>query len=75
MARYSEDTDQAQPIGTAMVLARLGDREAAFEWLEKGFEIRTRSMVNINVEPQFDDLRSDSRFQDILRRMNFPDGG
>jgi TolB-like protein/Tfp pilus assembly protein PilF len=75
MARYSEDTDRAQPAGTAMVLTRLGDREAAFEWLEKGFEMRTRSMVNINVEPQFDDLRSDSRFQDILRRMNFPDGG
>jgi tetratricopeptide (TPR) repeat protein len=72
MTRYFENSDQAQPTGTAMIHARLGDREAAFEWLEKGFEMRTRSMVNINVEPQFDDLRSDPRFQDLLRRMNFP---
>ena len=48
---------------------RLGDKEQAFAWLEKAYEERTRLIFAIKVDPLFDDLRSDSRFQDLLRRV------
>jgi tetratricopeptide (TPR) repeat protein len=63
---------RAQPTSVAMIKAKLGDVDAAIEWLERGFEERTRYMINLEVEPQFDSLRSDLRFQDIMRRMDFP---
>jgi TolB-like protein/Tfp pilus assembly protein PilF len=63
---------RAQPTSVAMVKAKLGDVDAAIEWLERGYDERTRYMINLDIEPQFDSLRSDPRFQDILRRMNFP---
>jgi len=42
------------------------------EWLEKAYQNRSHDIVFSKVWPQFDPLRSDPRFQDLLRRMNFP---
>jgi hypothetical protein len=50
------------------VYAGLGEKDRAFEWLEKAYE--EHSVANINVNPVYDLLRSDPRFQGILRRMN-----
>jgi hypothetical protein len=50
----------------------LGDKQQALAWLEKAYEDRTFFMVNLKVEPELDPLRSAPRFQDLLRRMNFP---
>jgi tetratricopeptide (TPR) repeat protein len=46
----------------------LGEKDKAFEWLEKAYE--ERFVIQIKVDPQFDPLRSDPRFTDLLRRMN-----
>jgi hypothetical protein len=75
MLRYLSDFERGQPTSLAMIHARLGDTEAAFQWLERGYEMRTRSVVNLNVEPQFDPLRSDPRFADLVRRVGLPAGG
>ena len=40
------------------------------EWLERAFDDRSRGMDNMNVNPAFDRLRGDSRFDRIVRRMN-----
>jgi len=56
----------------AEVYVGLGDRHQALEWLEKAYEERARALVSVKVEPKVDPLRSDLRFQDLLRRMNFP---
>jgi TolB-like protein len=56
----------------AEVCLALGDRNQAFAWLEKAYEERARALVMIKVEPKVDPLRSDPRFQDLQRRMNFP---
>jgi hypothetical protein len=40
------------------------------EWLGKAYEQRSWFLTYIKVEPTFDPLRSDPRFQDMLRRMN-----
>lgn len=55
--------------GLAEVYATLGDKEGAFAWLERAHEERSSWLVYIKVQPRLDGLRSDSRFQDLLRRM------
>jgi serine/threonine protein kinase/TolB-like protein len=56
----------------ARLYAFLGQKDRAFEWLEKGSEERTVLPLYLRLDPQLDVLRSDPRFQDLLRRMNFP---
>ena len=52
----------------AIIYAGLGEKDKAFEWLEKGYE--EHFIIAIKVDPVWDPLRSDPRFQDLLRRMN-----
>jgi tetratricopeptide (TPR) repeat protein len=54
--------------GAACVEAMLGDKDKAFQFLEKAFEDR-REIVFVNVEPQLDNIRSDPRYADLLRRV------
>jgi tetratricopeptide (TPR) repeat protein len=56
----------------AEVYARLGEKDRAVEWLEKGFAEREPYMVWLNLSPDSHPLWGDPRFQDILRRMNLP---
>ena len=51
----------------AMVYAALGDKDQALTWLEKAFE--DRSNPGVLLRPGFDSLRSDPRFQDLVRRI------
>ena len=51
----------------AIIYASLGDKDQAMNWLEKGYEERFNPGVLLR--PGFDPLRSDSRFQDLLRRI------
>jgi tetratricopeptide (TPR) repeat protein len=53
----------------AIIYAYLGEKEEAFEWLEKAFEEGV-DMSSLKVTPRLDPLRDDPRFQDLLRRMN-----
>lgn len=56
----------------AKIYAALGQKDEAFEWLEKSFEDRSigTALSSPKVDPTLDLLRSDPRFQDLLRRMN-----
>jgi serine/threonine protein kinase/TolB-like protein/Flp pilus assembly protein TadD len=60
------------PCFIASIYAGLGDKNQAFAWLEKAYEGPDIWIAFVNVDPAFDSLRSDPRFQDLLRRMNFP---
>ena len=60
------------PVGIAIIYVGLGEKEQAFSWLEKAYEDRSTWLIFLKVEPRFDPLRSDPRFQSLLRRMNFP---
>lgn len=42
------------------------------KWLEKAYEQRETPLVHLNVAWDWDSVRHDPRFQDLLRRMNFP---
>jgi serine/threonine-protein kinase len=48
---------------------RLGQKDKAFEWLEKAYQDHDSGLVSIAVEPMFDPVRSEPRFRDIVRRM------
>jgi tetratricopeptide (TPR) repeat protein len=56
----------------ALIYTALGDSDHAFEWLEKAYEIRDPWLISMGVEPRLDDLRSDVRFSDLLRRVRLP---
>lgn len=47
----------------------LGEKDRAFEILEKAYEERSGQLVYLKVEPSFDSLRDDSRFDGLLQRM------
>ena len=59
--------------GFAVIQNGLGEIDEAFEWLERAYQDRNAWMVFLQVVPWLDPLRSDPRFQDLLRRMNFPE--
>jgi TolB-like protein/Tfp pilus assembly protein PilF len=64
------------PMYIAMIYISLGKKEKAIQWLEKAYEVRDGDMFLLKftpLEPLNDDLRGDPRFQDLLRRMNFPE--
>jgi TolB-like protein/DNA-binding winged helix-turn-helix (wHTH) protein/Flp pilus assembly protein TadD len=54
----------------AVIYAALGDTDQAMNWLEKGYEERFNPGVLLR--PGFDPLRSDPRFQDLVRRVGLP---
>ena len=56
----------------AIIKVGLGDKNQAFAWLDKAYEDRAFFLGDLKVEPELDPLRSDPRFEDLLRRMNFP---
>jgi tetratricopeptide (TPR) repeat protein len=53
----------------AGIYAALGERDKAFEWLEKGYQERSIEMLFLKNSTQWDELRSDPRFQNLLRRV------
>ena len=72
MMMQMADLSTADPTNVAMVYAALGDYDLAFEWLEKGLQGRYRGMFWLKTMPDFDPMRKDPRYGDILRRMNLP---
>jgi len=64
--------NQSSAYLVAKVYAALGDRNAAFAWLEKDFSARTQFMASIKVDTRMESLRDDPRFAQILRRMRLP---
>jgi TolB-like protein/DNA-binding winged helix-turn-helix (wHTH) protein/Tfp pilus assembly protein PilF len=53
----------------SMIYAQLGDKDRAFAWLEKSFEERDGGLIVLHVEPPWEPLRSDPRFEQLERRV------
>jgi len=60
------------PWQIATLYTRAGKNEEALEWLERAFEAHDANMPSISVDPIFDDLRDEPRFNELLRQMNLP---
>ena len=55
----------------AKFYAALDEKDLVFEWLDRAYEAREGSSGSLKVNPQFDNLRDDPRFQDLLLRIDF----
>ena len=53
----------------AMIYTGLGEKDKAFEWLEKSFIEHDSNLIGLKIDPRFDSLRSDPRFTALLSRM------
>ena len=60
------------PYASALVYLGLGERDTAFEWLNKAFDVRDVHLIYLPVDPKWDAYRSDRRFVDLLARCGFP---
>jgi TolB-like protein/DNA-binding winged helix-turn-helix (wHTH) protein/Flp pilus assembly protein TadD len=60
------------PSHFAVVYIGIGDKDRAFEWLNKGFKERSYEMALLRSDPRFDSLRNDPRFQNLIEGMKFP---
>ena len=56
----------------AEIYIGLGDKEQALALLEKAYADRSMLLTFLKVDPEFDSLRSDPRFKDLLRRLGLP---
>ena len=59
------------PLDIALVYTGLGDRNSAFQWLERAYGERVMRIQEL-AEPHFDSLRPDPRFEDLLQRIGLP---
>ena len=57
----------------ATLYCRAEMKEEALEWLEKAYEEHDSNMPYISIDPLFDFLRNEQRFQHILKKMNLPE--
>jgi TolB-like protein/DNA-binding winged helix-turn-helix (wHTH) protein/tetratricopeptide (TPR) repeat protein len=57
------------PYGMAVIFAGLDDKDQTMSWLQKAYEERSNWLVWLKLDPRFDNVRSDPRFQELLKRM------
>lgn len=57
------------PMTLAQAYAGVNDREHAITWLEKAYAQHSSELVDLKVDPLYDEMRGDPRFQDLLRRV------
>ena len=57
----------------AALYAEAGEKKTAIDWLERAYEQHGALLEYIRISPEFEELRPDPRYQDLLRRMNFAD--
>ena len=69
VVRLSPSQRPGYDMGIAAAYIALGDREEAFSWLETAYRERNPQLMFLKVDEWFLTLRSDARFQDLLRRV------
>jgi hypothetical protein len=57
------------PAQIAVGYLGLGDRDAAFTWLERAHDEHSQVLTFLKMDPMFDPLRSDPRYADLIRRI------
>jgi len=72
--REASKRERVPPLPFAFIYAELGEKEQAFEWLEKAYEEHSSTLVHLGdgMVCTCDALRSDPRFADLLRRIGLP---
>ena len=68
-----EGNGNPSPFFMASLYLKLVEPEKAFPWLEKSFKNNDGFLVWMKVAPEFDRIRSDPRFADLMRRVGLPE--
>ena len=71
MLQQSKET-YVPALFIACIFAALGEMDDAYKWLEKAFEDRDGMLVYLNVEPAFEVLHHDPRYEEVMKRINLP---
>jgi serine/threonine protein kinase/predicted Zn-dependent protease len=71
-SKSEQKLDPLSLISLSEAHSVLGEKEEAFELLEEAYRVRVPLLVFLGVLPNFDNIRSDPRFSDLLRRMGLP---
>jgi Flp pilus assembly protein TadD len=66
--RLAATREYVSPFDIALVAVGLDDRDTAFKWLAQAVTDRATAVASLAVDPRLDQLRSDSRFKDLLKR-------
>lgn len=69
---YASQEPNVPAASLASIYATVGEKDRAFAELDKAYENRESGLANLKVDPNFDNLRDDSRFQMLLDRVGFP---
>lgn len=69
---FDLNSGKPHPVILAKLYSEIGELDKAFELLEKGYSERSPLLVWLKVSPEFDGIRSDSRFTDLMRRVGLP---
>ena len=75
MDRELQEKDRNEyvpPIYFAVFYANLGNIDEAFEWLDKAYEERHPGMLFLRIDFSWEPLRSDPRFDKLVKLMDFP---
>jgi DNA-binding winged helix-turn-helix (wHTH) protein/TolB-like protein len=72
LKQLEEGKGYISPTGLAMIHAALGEKDKAFALLERAYSARDQQLIWLGVEGGYVSLRSDPRFQDLLRRIGLP---
>jgi hypothetical protein len=65
-------TEWVNPMSIATIYVGVGDLDKAFSWLDSAYAHRTDDMSYLAVRPEWDGVRHDPRFLDLLRRLGLP---
>jgi hypothetical protein len=73
LARLAELAQQqyVTEYGVALVHAGLGNRDAAFAWLDRAVAARSHWLVWLKLDPRWHNIRDDRRFGTLLDRIGF----
>lgn len=71
-ADWKRDPWHRSAFDIAIHYGDLGDKEQALLWLGKAYDAHSGMLIWVKTQPQLDSLRSDARFQDLLRQVGFP---
>ena len=69
LAKEQAKKEPGSALTIAELYTRLGEKDSALVWLERAYQERDDRLVALKAGPRFDELRSDPRFADLLRRM------
>jgi hypothetical protein len=72
LTQYAKPPDFLPAADCAYIHALLGEKEQAFEGLEKAYQGRASTLFYIKLRPSLDTLRTDPRFNSLLSRMGLP---